>query len=111
MSPIFTRYFMYLKVSFSATFEHICHSGKEWHNRLIIFCLIISVYMSCVCISANADCQTSAITPVTVTDETSSIPNSSQLVNGTGTVVNTSTPSSSSKELTTFRLQLAKEFS
>ncbi len=57
---------------------------------LILFCIagLPSFPQSC-----WADCGSSgASTPVTLTDETSSLPNSRQLVDGTGTTVDTSTP-------------------
>ena len=73
--------------------------SKRRPNRLIIWGFAVSMGMPSLCTSAIADCQNSAITPVTVTDETSSIPASSQLVNGTGTVVNTSTPGQASVNL------------
>ncbi len=42
--------------------------------------------------SGYADCISSPTTPITVTDETSTIANSRQLVNGSNTIVNTSVP-------------------
>ena len=57
---------------------------------LITLALLI---LSNICPTAYADCQSSATTtPVTVIDETNSVPSSRQLVNGTNTVVDTSTP-------------------
>ncbi len=61
--------------------------------RLIVLGCIGSMAASSLCGSAIADCQSSTpTTPITVMDETTSVPNSRQLVNGTGTVVNTGTP-------------------
>ena len=58
----------------------------------IIACAVI--YQSCVlCMPANAQCSgVSAAQPITVDDEITNIPTSRQLVNGTNSVVDTSTP-------------------
>ena len=53
-----------------------------------------AIFQACVfCIPANAQCAgVSAAQPITVDDEITNNPNSRQLVNGTNSVVDTSTP-------------------
>lgn len=60
------------------------------HVILILFCFVGLPVFSQPC---WAECGASkASTPVTLTDETSNLPNSRQLVDGTGTTIDTSTP-------------------
>jgi hypothetical protein len=70
-----------------------CVLTKKWHSQLPMFGLVAMCAFSLSGTSAIADCQPSAATtPVTVTNETSTVPGSSQLVNGAGTVVDNSAP-------------------
>lgn len=61
-------------------------------KQIALASLSLSLFSHLCATQAHADCgDTSAAQPVTVDDETTNVPNSRQLTNGTGTVVDTST--------------------
>ncbi len=74
------------------------------YDRVLVSGLIAVAVMFHFCIPSYAQCSgstSSAAQPVTVDDETTNLPNSRQLVNGTGTTVDTSSAGQIKVDLTT----------
>lgn len=67
--------------------------NKLISSRIQVLGLLVVSCIFSFCTGASAECQGSpATTPVTVTDETTNLPSSRQIVNGVNTTIDTATP-------------------